>query len=68
LDPLTSELFRNGILGLVVAALIIGWLVPKWVLDEYRKREAGYLATIERQSEVIEKLAAKAGARHDDKP
>jgi len=71
-DPtltIIGEFLRQGILGLVIAGLLLGWLHPKWVVDEYRKREAVKDAVIERQSIVIEKLAqrsARAAAKDAD--
>jgi hypothetical protein len=62
-DPTTSvlsEFLRQGLLGLVIVGVLTGWLTPKWVVDEYRKREQIKDATIERQSALIERLAEKA--------
>jgi hypothetical protein len=59
-DAVIGELVRQGILGIVVAALILGWLVPKWVMDESRKREDLKDQIIARQSAIIERLAEKA--------
>lgn len=61
-----SELLRQGILGIVLAALILGWLTPKWVIDEFKKREEIKDRIIERQSAVIERLAEKAGVGGGD--
>jgi hypothetical protein len=66
MDPTTqivTELVRQGLLGLIIAAVLTGWIVPKWVIDEYRRREEIKDATIERQSGVIERLAEKAGGQ-----
>lgn len=66
MDPTTqivTELVRQGLLGLIIAAVLTGWIVPKWVIDEYRRREQIKDATIERQSAVIERLAEKAGGQ-----
>jgi hypothetical protein len=65
MEPLIADLLRNGVLGLVIAALLSGWLAPKWVLDEYRRRLEAKDATIERQARVIERLASR-GARLAD--
>ena len=40
IGTLVAEVLKQGTLGLAIAALILGWVIPKWVLDEYRKREA----------------------------
>ncbi len=64
MDPATgliAEFVKQGILGLVIIALVLGWLVPKWVIDEYRVRLAVKDKIIERQSALIERLAARAG-------
>jgi hypothetical protein len=70
MDATTSiiaEFIRQGVLGIVIVGFLLGWLVPKWVVDEYRAREKVKDATIERLSAVVEKLAVKAGGiRHDD--
>jgi hypothetical protein len=55
-----AEFVRQGLLGLIIAGLLLGWLVPKWVLDEYRKREAVKDATIDRLTAILERLAVKA--------
>jgi hypothetical protein len=66
-EQLFAELLRQGFLGLVITALITGWLVPRWVVDEYRDREARKNAIIERQAKVIERLAGR-NARIADVP
>lgn len=65
MDPTTSlltEFLKQGALALVVAGLLLGWLVPKWVVDEYKLRLKVKDDIIERQSNLIEKMAAKAAA------
>lgn len=64
MDPITAlvaEFIKQGVLGLVIVALLIGWLVPKYIVDELRIRLALKDEIIDRQSALIEKLAAKAG-------
>lgn len=61
-----SEFIRQGLLGLVIGAFILGWLSPKWVVDEYRRRETVKDEIIRRQSALIERLAAKRGGLPDD--
>lgn len=46
-----------GVLGVVVLLLMLGILVPKWVIDEYRKREAVKDAVIAQQAAALERLA-----------
>jgi hypothetical protein len=60
IDPVVGEFLRQGFLGLVIVGFLLGWIAPKFVLDEYRKREAVKDATIDRQAALIEKLAEKA--------
>jgi len=60
MDAIVAELIRQGVLGLVLAALILGLLVPKYVVDELRRQLAIKDGIIERQSGVIERLAEKA--------
>jgi hypothetical protein len=40
IDPVIEGFLDRGVIGLVFVAVLIGWLAPKWVLDEYRKRES----------------------------
>jgi hypothetical protein len=35
-----EQLFGYGVLGVMFVLVMLGVLVPKWVVDEYRKREA----------------------------
>jgi hypothetical protein len=58
-----GEFVRQGVLGLIIVAFVTGLFVPKWVLDEYRKRIELKDAIIARQSALIERLAEKAEAR-----
>lgn len=64
--PASAEpfLLGYGVLGLVVLLLMLGILIPKWVVDEYRKREVLKDQVIERLSAAIERLAD----RMDDRP
>ncbi len=66
MEPLLAEFLRQGILGLVIVGLLVGWLVPKWVVDEYRIRDKVKDEIIARQSAVIERLAAKRAGQSDD--
>lgn len=63
MDPVFREFLGLGVTGAVVVALITGLLIPKWVIDEYRKREAtkdGVIATL---TESLQRLADKHEAR-----
>ncbi len=40
IDPVIEGFLDRGVIGLVFVAVLIGWLAPKWVLEEYRKRES----------------------------
>lgn len=55
-----ERLFGYGVLGLVFVLLLLGWLAPKWVRDEDKKREAVKDAIIERLTVAIERLADRA--------
>lgn len=55
-----EDLFDRGLLGLLFVLILLGFLVPKWVVDEYRKREGVKDAVIERLTAAIEILAARA--------
>lgn len=63
--PASAEpfLLGYGVLGLVVLLLLLGILVPKWVVDEYRKREAMKDATLDRLTAALEKLADREDRR-----
>lgn len=63
MDPITAEWLRYGLLGLTIAALLLGILVPKWVLDEYRTREKIKDSIIERQAQALERIADKIEAK-----
>lgn len=63
MDPIITEWLRYGLLGLIVVALLLGILIPKWVLDEYRAREKFKDAIIERQAQALERLADKSEAK-----
>lgn len=65
--PASAEpfLLGYGVLGLVVVLLMLGVLIPKWVVDEYRKREALKDQVIERLSAAIERLADRMEDRPD---
>jgi len=56
-------LLGYGVLGLMFLLTLLGFLVPKWVIDEYRKREVLKDATIERLTVAIERLADKWEAK-----
>lgn len=56
-EQIISEMIDKGVTGLLVAALITGILVPKWVLDEYRKREAANAALIERLAARLDSIS-----------
>lgn len=65
MDPTTgliAEFLKQGAFALVIVGLLVGWLVPKWVVDEYKLRIKLKDEIIERQSALIEKMAAKAAA------
>jgi hypothetical protein len=57
---IVTEFLRQGPLGLVIVAFLTGWLAPKPVIDESRKREALKDTIIERQAALIEKLLQDA--------
>lgn len=52
-----EQLFGYGVLGVMFVLIMVGWLTPKWVVDEYRKREAVKDAVIERQAAAMERMA-----------
>lgn len=55
-----EQLFGYGVLGVMFVLVLLGWIVPKWVVDEYRKRETVKDAIIERLTSAIETLADQA--------
>lgn len=55
-----EQLFGYGVLGVMFVLMLLGWIVPKWAIDEYRKREAVKDAVIERLTSALETLADKA--------
>ena len=57
-------LLGYGVLGFVVLGLITGWLNPKWVADEYRKRIAIQDALISQLADHVRRLAD----RLEDRP
>lgn len=60
-DPaLLEEFLRQGTLALGILALITGWLVPKYVVQELRARIKYLRKIVDRQAALIEALAAKA--------
>lgn len=63
IDPVVSEFLDKGVLGLVIVALLVGFLVPKWVVDEYRKREAFKDGIIDRLTKAVEALEDEARRR-----
>lgn len=58
-----EQLFGYGVLGVWMVLMLLGWLAPKWVLDEYRTREKFLNDIIERQAAAIERLADKIEAK-----
>ena len=60
-DPaFLEELLRQGTLGIVIIALVTGFLVPKYVVQELRARIKYLRRIVDRQAALIEALAAKA--------
>lgn len=62
--PAEPFLLGYGVLGVVVTLLMLGWLTPRWVVDEYRKREAVKDQIITQQAAALDRLAD----RFDDLP
>lgn len=60
---LIAEIIKQGVLGIVIAALLTGYLVPKWVRDEMKAREDVKDEIIERQAKLIERWAAREATR-----
>lgn len=58
-----EQLFGYGVLGVVVVLFMLGILVPKWVVDEYRVRLKGQDVIIERLASGLERLADRAEDR-----
>ena len=55
-----GQLFDKGVLGLVIAAFVIGWIVPKPAHERVLKESEIKDKTIERLTGVLERLAEKA--------
>jgi hypothetical protein len=62
-DQVSAFLLTQGVLGVVVIGFLLGIIVPKWIIDEYRKREAVKDAIIERLTNAVERLADQAEAK-----
>ena len=65
MDPLLREFLGYGVIGVVVILLILGVLIPKWVVDEYRTRLAVQQIFIDKLTEAVTRLADKAEARRE---
>ena len=63
MDAAVREFIGLGVAGAVTVLLMLGWLIPKWVVDEYRKREATKDKIIEKLTDALQRLADKAEAR-----
>lgn len=50
-------LLGYGVLGAMFVLVMIGYLSPKWVVDDLRTRLAAKDAIIERQATALERLA-----------
>lgn len=59
MPPGVDQILGYGVLGVMFVLVMLGFLAPKWVLDEYRKREAVKDSIIERQATALERLADK---------
>lgn len=64
MDPIFQELIRQGLLGLILVLIVLGWLVPKPAVDvivaRLTKESEVKDKIIERQAAVIERLAERA--------
>lgn len=49
-----------GVLGVMFLLVLLGWLAPKWVIDEYRRREAVKDDLIKELGNAVERLATAA--------
>lgn len=63
MPPGAEQLFGYGVLGVMFVLVMLGYLVPKWVVDEYRKRESFKDGINERLTVAIEKLADRLEER-----
>jgi O-antigen ligase len=59
-DTVLQELIRQGILGLVLVLIVLGWLVPKPTLEALEKRIAILERIIQDQATVNARQAQKA--------
>ncbi len=63
-DPVVDDFIERGVLGLVIVAIMLGWLAPRWILDEYRKREAVKDNIIERLTAAVEAIEEREDVHH----
>jgi hypothetical protein len=75
MDPVVSELLRQGILGVIIAGFVLGWIVPRPAMDAAVKREAVKDAiiaelqgTISRYAEAYAKQAERWGDEKARRP
>lgn len=73
-DPI-QQILGYGVLGVTVVLLIVGILTPKWVVDEYRRREAikdkvieSLTSSLEQMAERIERLESRRDGRDTPSP
>lgn len=56
MDPVVAAYLQWGVLGLTVAGLLMGWIVPKWVLDYFRVKLDAKDEVIKDLSEALREL------------
>jgi pilus assembly protein TadC len=57
MDAILQPLLQYGPLGLAVIAFLLGLIVPKWVVDEYRMREKENVALMKDMAVSLRQLA-----------
>jgi hypothetical protein len=71
MDPVVAEFLRQGILGVIIAGFVLGWIVPKPTMAAAEKREAVKDAIIAELQGTIARYAeayARQAERRGDEP